>query len=359
LKNFVEPQENNKPNALHKKHMKNVCAEIHKNKQEQEQASSSVEEHNLKPSLILKTINMKEYDTSPIKSDSKAEDFTDEVVIDSMKKRQLVKTDDDIKNKTEFKVLKVKLADGSDYALNDSKYGTKLTSTGDAYEQQTRNNTSKNIEININIDNKNPLIIVPPKSKDNIIVENGKAKHLLYGFYTSEGDFMAIGYFTTNKSGIQVSKQQYKCFEEQQENKTMDQPLENDMYKKEKAQHFVMFEQGTIIKKEDIKPVKYSTEFLETFDEKTKKTLKEPLSDFQDKATVKYEDTSGLTKENCIDICKNYDKTAEAIAKNPKTNQKHPLSPLQKTLNQENENKQKSNKIPPDVSKDLDKNEII
>jgi hypothetical protein len=58
----------------------------------------SIPKENLQPSPILKTITMKEYDTSPINPESKAEDFTNEVVIDAISKRQLVKTDINLKN---------------------------------------------------------------------------------------------------------------------------------------------------------------------------------------------------------------------------------------------------------------------
>ena len=95
--------------------------------------------------------------------------------------------------------------------------------------------------------------------------------------------------------------------------------------------------------KEDVKPVKYSAEYLDHLEENILNLLEDDTEVLSKKPFVDYENTSGYTKEDCFYMCKEHDKNATEIAENPKSKTKHPLSPQQKNLNKQNQIKQKDN----------------
>lgn len=297
----------------------------------------------------LKTISGKEYEPLPSYKTS-ANDYSKKDMEKGMSVRELVK-------QSETKPMPIKLADDSTYILNNAAQGFKLTDIGNAYSSELKKNTntSETSTISSEIDKeKKLLIIVPPKPPTIFIIVNGKSKHLLLGYYTINGDFVALGYFTSKNSGQFISDKQYKAFENDKENKTI--PKEDK--KKPDTQKFVTFDKGNYIKKEDIKPVKYSAEYLATLGEKSSKILEDTAKELSKKPLVNYENTSGYTKEDCFEICKAFDDTAAAIAKNPKGKIKHPISPEQQKLNEENNTKQKDhNKLKKNIQ--TDHNEFI
>jgi hypothetical protein len=239
---------NKHPSEEHKQQMASLVNTLSQEKEKQEQTSS-----NLKPSkVLLKNINNKEYQALPLDKNN-ANEFTATELVQACVDRALVKVENNPKANPEFKPVDIKLANGSTHTLNNSEQGIKLTDIGNAYAywySESKNSTPEsNIKAKVILEEK--TIIAPPNPRENIIIANGKTKHLLYGCYISEGDFMASGYLTSKKSGIQISTKQYKAFEKEIEKETTSSISENseDTINITKPNNFVSLAKEILLKK--------------------------------------------------------------------------------------------------------------
>ena len=259
-----------------------------------------------------------------INKDTKPSDITDEQLKEEMIKRELIKVDPG--QNTVF----IKLQDNSDHLLGASKHKVKLSNLGQAYNIKVTAKTNKEptfADNNLpNDPNFKIIIIVPPKSNDDLFIEDGKQKHLIVVYYSSTNRYFSFSYFTGKGSGDFLSSQRFKEFQKQQENDFQESG-------QTKQQYGAFFEHPVEIKEEDIVRVKWDEEYLENLPETSKELLQEKWNKIKEKAIEPF-NKSGITKEHALEMCKDHDKEAN------KAKPKHPLTDDQIKQNQTNKEKQ-------------------
>lgn len=273
--------------------------------------------------ITLYNINNKTY-TTKINENTKTSDITNEQMVEEVKKRALVNIDD---GKT---VIDIKLKDNSMSQLGASKFGIKLSVLGRAYMEQLQNKSSDRlIQPPIFDKNNQPkfIITMPPKTSESTLLETGKQKHLLV-VVDNNGNYYAIGYFTSKNSGIFISDTQVKIFQDQMEN--------NIVKDNKKKQYLVRFEKPQEIKPEDIMQIKWDQEYLENLSLFIRTYLRKRWEDLCKQPSSIIFDIDGISKEQCLEMCKEHDKIIS-------TGKKHPISADQHRLNEENKQKQKAN----------------
>ncbi len=248
-----------------------------------------------------------------------------EQLLVEMKNRELIR---EVDNKS---AILIKLQDDSSYLLGSSKNNVKLSVVGLAYYEAISSKKECfdfNVQENINsLQESNLMIIVPPKSTDNIFIDTGIQKHLLVIYNSATDKYFAVGYLTSKKGTEFFSPQQFKAFQDQQENSPS---------KSHKQQYFKGLENPIQIKKEDIKRAKWDKEYIQSLPTNTYKEMITSLwADLKEKKFQIFEN-AGLTMEDGIRMCQQYD----TIVRNKS---KHPLTAKQIQLNEENKQKQLKN----------------
>ena len=263
--------------------------------------------------------------------------ITDSQLIDEMRKRELIKPDPNCT------AVVVKTIDDTDFLLGSSKNKVKLSSLGQAYY----NKVSPKVDDNALQANKIPqvqekdfefLIITPPKGNANVFVEIGLHKHLLIVHDTCKDLYFGLTYLTSKHSGISLSNQQLKAFQDQQENKKASNTLG-------KEQHAVSLDRAILINKADVHRVKWDKEYIDSLSKVSKDFLQNTWNEIQ-MQPYKLFNFDGITKQDCIHMCLEHDEIAKA-------NGKHPLTQDQIMQNEANKTKQmQKNK----ANKDADNN---
>jgi hypothetical protein len=253
-----------------------------------------------------------------------SDDLTEDQLKVEMTSRELIKIDPGNTS------VSVKLQDDSVYVLGIPKNGIKLTSLGQAYSFEIEKKfKSITPEVVATTSGVNFKIIVPPKVSNDIFIEDGKQKHLLVAYDTTTGKHYAIGYLTSKTSANFLADKQYKYFENNKEN--------TGKIMKEKPQFLLRFTSAYEIPSDEVKVVKYSSDYLSELTEKAQESLEDVLKEITGKKVLTF-DNAGLTKDDCLKICKLHDI-------NIANKQKHPLTPDQIKLNELNKQKQKGDNI--------------
>jgi hypothetical protein len=117
----------------------------------------------------------------------------------------------------------------------------------------------------------------------------------------------------------------------------------------QKQQFFVEFVSPLTIPKENLNVVKYSTEYLATLNEGAFEIFSASLKTLQEVLPVPFDNT-GLTKADCLNMCKQHDI-------NVQNKNKHPLTPDQIKLNEDNKQKQKEGKTNKEIKPNLKNDE--
>jgi hypothetical protein len=282
----------------------------------------------------LKTFSGKEY-TTTLTEKVEVNDITDEQLIEEMLKRELIKKD--IGNTA----ITVKLKDDTDYILGSSKNNIKLSSLGQAYVESMKipsNNATEELPIlkDKEFVKENFKIIVPPERDSSLFIETGKQKHLL-AITDSLGNYYAVGYLTSKHSGVFISEKQFKSFqdtkEKEQNHENNNINKENDKIVKEKTQKIVFFKNCIKINVEDLRQVKWDSEYFSSLTKDSFDILITECNTLKEKPSIIF-DTNGITKEVCLQMCIEHDKNA--LKEN-----KHPLSLDQINQNKINQEKQK------------------
>lgn len=119
---------------------------------------------------------------------------------------------------------------------------------------------------------------------------------------------------------------------------------------KKKPQNLNIFEKPNKINGDQINVVKYSEEYLAYFSKEDFELIKQTIKDLKISRNIVHYDTQGLTQDNCLVMCKEYDvvaieKTKEKEEEDPTLNKKtkiqHPLSKDQQAKNEKNKYKMK------------------
>ena len=245
-------------------------------------------------------------------------------LLEEGRKRLLVKNDDG------HTAVLVQTTEGSEALLGGSKHKVKLTPLGHAYHTQV---TEKDVDKEMlpppkisSVENLQFMIVVPPIDRDNTFIETGKQRHLFVTYNSVDGQYYATAYLTSKTSGKFFSETQYKRFEDEQENKVNNKP--------NKTQYFVPLENAQRIDPEDIVVVKYSEEYLASIPEKTLENLCETVKEHTE-VPAQHFNKLGVTKEQKVDMCIQYDN-------NFNNNKKHPQTPDQLKVQEQGKFKQKA-----------------
>lgn len=240
--------------------------------------------------------------TTIIKESTKASDLTIEIMFEEMKKRKLI-----IEDKENTGATSIILQHDNTILVGLSKNQVKLTLYGIAYfekvsqpvttYQQTKPCPQKNdIELSI---------ILPPMSTEDTIIDHGKQKHLLL-VYNVKGDFyMVIGYFTSKKSSHQISEKQFKNFQEEQ----------HGIYKSStKKQYIVLFPTPLKIEESCIQQAKWGQEYLQNIPQKNLDEIYLEIKNQWPKGYGAFTN-HGITKEQALQMCKDFDKDVSTKGK--------------------------------------------
>lgn len=264
-------------------------------------------------------------------------DLTEKQILQGMIDRGLLKKANDSKNQGDFQVVPIELQNGESFPLNKTKHNVKLSQMGQAYAEHLQNKP-ENTPINDNFA-KNPkdlkyLLIVPPKADADCLVENSNKKHLVVAFDNSTGEYYAVGFLTSKKTGNALSMPQYKTFTQSKQNL----PDKNNNSKSgEKAQHIKPYYQPTKIDPKDITVVKYSDEYFEKLSDEDRETFEDVIEIQKLAGSIVSFDKKGLMTEHCLQICKEFDEVAAADKKDSKeTKKQHPITKHQQKKNEEN-----------------------
>lgn len=247
-----------------------------------------------------------------------------EYLLIEMKKRELIK--DDLGNTATI----FKTQDNNNVVVGLPKNKAKLSPLGQAYSPKTSQdiNDEKVMQeiVSREIAFKDLMIIPPPPDTEECFIETGLQKHLVVVFDTSCDAYIATHYCTSKNSGIQLCDKQLKLFQNEHDNP-------GTVFVSTKVQNIVPLTTPLIIKKEDIPSRVYlDKEYLNTVPEDVKqavaldvrKRIKNPAQEFN---------KSGITKQDCINMCREHDNTLLKKGK-------HPLTPDQIKQNEENKKKQ-------------------
>jgi hypothetical protein len=247
----------------------------------------------------LKSITGKLYETS-INKNTTVDDISDENLKKELLNRNLTKEDS---VKTFSELLDI---NGNKITVGESKNNIKITSLFQAYQQKDFIN---NQEVKT-MDDFDLVIGIPPKPSSNTFIKSGEQKHLLIAVHKSHALYYAVGYLTSYTKAIFFADMQYKKFENLKEGVTSDsQNLQKNQYMKK-------FSNLQLINPKDLTIVKYYKEYLAHIG---KNTYLEDLFDKIKKEPIITFNTSGFTKQNCLDICKAYDKNVLDKKPHPKT----------------------------------------
>ena len=260
----------------------------------------------LKP--VLKSFSGKVFDTN-ITAQTSVDNISNADLITELQKRELVKPD------TGQTIGQFLDQQNKFVIIGESKYHIKLTNLGQAYSKKLELEASETVStdgfMNVeNIDNLNFMIVLPPKVSHQTFIESGEQKHLLVAFNKENNEYYAIGYFTSKTSVNKISDMQYKTFED---NKESTKKLGTT---KEKSQNFVSFDAPKRIQPNDIKPVKYSKEYLANINAFS---IFSDLIENLKKVPYKPFNTNGVTKKDAFDMCKEHDKIVTNKGSHPLT----------------------------------------
>jgi len=260
------------------------------------------------PLSQFKIINGKLY-TTCVTADTKADSMTNEDLLQEMKKRDLIKDDDS------YTSAKIELQNGTTANVGLAKNKVKLTSAGVAYREKIKqaDDNPRFISTSLESPNLKFIIIVPPPAGDNLFIEIGLNKHLLVVCNLETKEYFAFSYLTGSKQGELVSTKLFKTFQLEQDSGDTKKGIENSL--KGKLQHIAKLRQPVLIKEEDIKRVKWDTEYLDSININIIKGLWEdiknnPIADF---------DEMSITLQDGLDMCKACDNTYKTKGKHPKT----------------------------------------
>jgi hypothetical protein len=260
-----------------------------------------------------------------ITSETKIADLTKPQLLEELKGRELVKDDD---GKTDVDVL---LANGATHHLGKSANNVKLTPKGQAYVKEIHSQTAlenPGTPLKNSTKNEEPqfMIIIPPKSTENLLVETGKQTHLLIT-HKGDNDYYATGFFTSKNSGLSVyvSEEQFIKFQKQQEG----QQIFND-----KKQYYVPFDQPIKLDKNDVQPVKWDKEYIARLSSKTLDELTFLWKEIENEPVISF-NKDGVTSEDALQMCLAHDAT---IAQG----KPHPMTPDQIEQHKKGLEKQKA-----------------
>lgn len=265
------------------------------------QAAFEIQEEikkNLKPQIPPNTI---------ITPDTLADSVPDQIALEELKGRQIIKDDENIK--PEVRLL---TENNEIIAISKNNFPVKLTPKGHGYlfssdkEQETPHNLpadSSEVEFKLGI----------LKQPDNAFLFHGKQTHILVAIIhnKNETDPFDYGIFslTSKKNENILSKVQYDKFEKMQENNN--QEVNND-----KTQYIMPYSNLIQIPKDQITFLKWGSEYLN--DPQAAKIIDAFYSKLQPKKAIIY-DNKGLTKEDLINICKQHDTNIKNKNKHPQT----------------------------------------
>jgi hypothetical protein len=241
----------------------------------------------------------------------------------------------------------------STYKLGGSKHGIKLTPQGYAYverikkiNQQQSDKQTLPSELVPDATSEAPkfMIITPPEGDPELFIETGIHKHLIVTYDSIKHFFVALGYLTGKNNPNFLSKVLFKSFQQKQENK----PIWNTQ---KKEQHIHFFDNPQLIKNEAVQRVKWDEEYILQLAEVSKTCLMKQWTLLQ-KLPAEELNTKGVTKEECIQICLEYDKTVANKQTHPLTADQIKQNEQSKLKNQENE---EQNKLKKQKQKELNK----
>jgi len=269
---------------------------------------------------VLKNANQKEY-TTTINVNSTSDQFNNEQMLEELKKRALIKNDD---GKTAVTILN---KNNQSVVVGESKNNVKLSQVGQAYYEKyikSKEPISPQTSPLPNIKNLADAkigICIPPQSGSETLIEIGKHKHLLLADDPENKEYIIVyGYLTSKKDpALFLSNKQFKAFQKEKEK-------ESSLNKK--TQQFVAFNIPHRIKKDSLVFVKWDKEYLKTISDDSWEAIETQIKTNWNKGIIDFS-INGITKEDALLICKEYDKVAA------QQEGKHPLTADQVKINEE------------------------
>lgn len=132
---------------------------------------------------------------------------------------------------------------------------------------------------------------------------------MLAAYNKNTDEYHVLGFFSSKKTGYEFSKEQFKVFQSK-----LDDP--NSTINSNKSQHFFPLDHAETISSSEVQIVKEGTKYIKASNQEG--YLKSISNDLENKP-YKMFSFSRITKEDCLKMCLEHDKTI-------KDNKKHPLT---------------------------------
>lgn len=229
--------------------------------------------------------------------------------------------------------IALKTENDEDVILGSSLTGMKLKPLAVAYSNRMNKRTEISVLKNqddFDITKVEFLLAVTNIEKNNCFMETAKQKHIIIVHEKNKDEYYAMAYLTSK----QLSRKFYDIkFKEYQDNKV----FHNVKKPSNASQNFVTYENLEKISVNDLQILKYSSEYIK--DSNNEELLRDIFKQLLQENIVQY-NNKGLTKEDCINICLEYDTYIECNKPQPLTEDQI----LQNELNKENNRRKGSGK---------------
>jgi len=257
---------------------------------------------NLKNAKTFKTHYGIQYSTT-LDELTTVDSLTDSELEKELVKRQLAKPENKHK-------MNITTEEGGCFDIAKTKSEYKLTPIGIEYHKQVKNkdNIDPNNKIEFSTENLDLCIVIPPAPSDNTFIPIPAQKHLLAVYQESDKSYYTLGYFTGKVNKYHISDVQFHKF---QKGETVILP--QSMIGKK--QYFIPFDN---VKKLSTTPIiaKDGDKYIEFTG---KKALFEFFFTERIAKPYEYYETTGVTKEHAVTMCKEYDKNTAKSNKHPKS----------------------------------------
>lgn len=189
----------------------------------------------------------------------------------------------------------------------------KIMPFGKGYIDEVEKNTSQPLQSTINTEE--PLVYhLAALSIDNeAFLLNGPQKHIVVVYDKDKEIYYGIGYLTSNSFSEDFAKRQFKSYQEAKEyNKELSTMLEG------KPQKFAQCRNALLIQKDQLKILKWGTNYIQDLPVDTQTSLSELQKELLKKPMIPY-DAKGYSKEILIKACISFDYHIIKKIPHPKT----------------------------------------
>lgn len=283
----------------------------------------------VKSPSILSNKSGKNFSTI-IEENTSCDSISDDHLKKELKDREMVK-DDPGQLPT-----KVKVDDGSIIGIVKGKINVKITPLGSAYNKSLqKDNNIPSVKISSEISTNAFRLILPRVENFEPYITEMSQNHILVARPINENHFELLGLLTSKGSAPFFHDTQVIDF---QRSRSKDILHFEGIQKK--IQNFIMFKERVIIDTKHCSVVAHDLEYLQASGKiPTLKLLAKSLENLPFKSFNYH----GITKENCLDMCKLHDRNIKNKKPHPQTDEQIKQTELGKIKQKELQNNKKPN----------------